>query len=64
MKRCIESLVSTPLALALLKEEIDPHALVKITAKKGEAIFTFEQPKTANKVKPQEDKDEEMTMGV
>jgi ATP-dependent Clp protease ATP-binding subunit ClpA len=71
LKRCIEGLVSTPLALALLKEEIDPNAVVKVSAKKDKAVFTFLKSIIQNskiEIPPFPDEDlndgEEMTMGV
>ena len=67
LKRCIESLVSTPLALSLLKEEIDPNTSVKVSAKAGKVTFKFEQPKTKETDELPTisgSDDEEMVMGV
>jgi len=71
LKRCIEGLVSTPLALALLKEEINPNAVVKVSAKKGKAVFTFLESKNQNskiQISPTDvenlNNGEEMAMGV
>jgi ATP-dependent Clp protease ATP-binding subunit ClpC len=45
LKRCIETMVSTPLAQKLLKEDIEPKSVVKISAYKGKASFKIEKLK-------------------
>jgi ATP-dependent Clp protease ATP-binding subunit ClpC len=42
LKRCIEKEISTPLATALLKEDIDTKSKVKITVKNDKPTFSFE----------------------
>lgn len=46
LKRCIEQMVATPLAQKLLKEEIIPDSIVKISAYKGKATFRIEKLET------------------
>ena len=41
LKRSIEKLVSAPLAIKLLSENIEKDAVVKVSAKKGKADFTI-----------------------
>lgn len=45
LKRCIERLVSTPLARMLLSENIDKEAVIKISSNRGKATFKAETKK-------------------
>lgn len=45
LKRCIEKTISTPLALKLLREDINKESIVKISASKSKPIFKIEIPK-------------------
>jgi len=70
LKRCIETTVSTPLALNLLKKEIDLHSTVLISAENKKAVFKFKKPKTSTendksnfKISKSDDENE-MTVGV
>lgn len=49
LKRCIETIVSTPLALTLLKNEIDLHSTVLVSAKGKEAVFNFRNSNNPDK---------------
>lgn len=70
LKRCIETLVSTPLALTLLKNEIDLHSTVLVSAKSKEAIFNFRNSKNSTKNQKsnfkisKSDDENEMTAGI
>jgi len=70
LKRCIETSVSTPLALKLLSEEIDLHSTVKVSAHRKEAVFSFQNPKIddekakSNFKISNSDDENEMTVGV
>lgn len=43
LKRCIEKMISTPLAQKLLAEEIDPNSIVNVTVAKNKIIFAFDK---------------------
>jgi ATP-dependent Clp protease ATP-binding subunit ClpA len=42
LKRCIEKEISTPLANALLREDISNNSKVKVTIKNNKPVFSFE----------------------
>ena len=45
LKRCIENKISTPLANVLLSRETSERATVKVSTKKGKAVFKIEEVK-------------------
>jgi ATP-dependent Clp protease ATP-binding subunit ClpC len=57
LKRCIEKEISTKLASALLKEEIDVNSKVTISVKRNKTVFNFE-PK--EELKDSEDLEENL----